>query len=241
METMQNRFFDLDTRVPLAADRTPTLDRARGYDLTARVSLRFPMERVTTLLSPLCRPDATVVEVGSATGLLSIMLAAACRGAHVIGIEENAQLLGVAEENSALATIARTPARVEFRHGRLSRIPLNDGSADVVFAFLSLYRSTEPVRMLQECARVCKPDGLIFLYEMARDADEGMISFILQYVNTGQAEFMESLKASYSTSEVADLLLEAGLTDWHITREQLNVRITNRLFPAQNGAAVKKE
>jgi len=240
MEALRNRFFDLDTRIPLTADRTPTLDRARGYDLTARVSLRFPMERVATLLSPLCRPDATVVEVGSATGLLSIMLAAACPGAHVIGIEENAQLLAVAEENSTLATIARTPARVEFRNGRLSRIPLNDGSADVVFAFLSLYRCAEPIRMLQECARVCKPGGLVFLYEMARDADEGMISFILQYVNTGQAEFMDSLKASYSTSEVAELLTDAGLTAWNIVREQLNLRITNTLFPAQNGAAAKE-
>jgi len=185
------------------------------------------MERVVSLLGPFCKDEAQVVEVGSATGLLSLMLGSAHPNIRVLGIEENANLLAVAEENATLATIARTPAKVEFKKGKFHRLPVLDQSADVVFSFLSLYRATEPVRLLQECARICKPDGVVFLYEMARDAEEGMISFILQYVNTGQEEFMTSLKASYTSYEVQQLLKEAGLEGWHIVKEQLNLRVSN--------------
>lgn len=225
---MANRFFALEERVPAAENLVPTVDRARGYDLSSRISMRFPMERVVSLLSPYCKEGSQVVEVGSATGLLSLMFGAANPDAHVLGIEENVNLLAVAEENAMLATMAHTPARVEFKKGKFHRLPVIDESADIVFCFLTLYRSSDPVRLLQECARVVKPDGLVFFYEMARDAEEGMISFILQYVNTGQEEFMTSLKASYSSEEVVGLLRESGLDGWHVVKEQLNVRISNR-------------
>jgi ubiquinone/menaquinone biosynthesis C-methylase UbiE len=225
---MHNRFFDLEQRVPVAENAVQTVDRARGYDLSARISMRFPMERVVSLLSPYYKEGSQVVEVGSSTGLLSLMFGAANPGTLVLGVEENVNMLAVAEENATLATMAHTPARVEFKRGKFHRLPVIDESADIVFSFLTLYRSSDPVRLLQECARIVKPDGLVFFYEMARDAEEGMISFILQYVNTGQEEFMTSLKASYSSDELNDLLKAAGLDGWHLVKEQLNVRISNR-------------
>jgi ubiquinone/menaquinone biosynthesis C-methylase UbiE len=225
---MSNRFFALEERVALTKPLAPTLEAARTYDLQARLSMRFPMERVVSLLSPHCAEDALAVQVGSTTGLLGLMFGAANPKIKVVGIEENPNYLSVSDENATLATMARTPSRTEFRKGSFARLPFPDNSSDLTFGMLTLHRVQDPIAVIRECARITKPEGFVFLYELARDAEEGMISFILQYVNTGQEQFMESLQASFTADEMVDLLKDAGLNEWLVTRDQLNLRISNR-------------
>ena len=74
---------------------------------------------------------------------------------------------------------------------------------------------------------MCKPDGHIYIYDIARDSDEGMISFILQYISSGQEDFLRELRASYTVTEITEILEKAGLGDWKVTADDVNFSIAN--------------
>jgi ubiquinone/menaquinone biosynthesis C-methylase UbiE len=123
---------------------------------------------------------------------------------------------------------ANSAGDVEFEMAKLNRLPFPDDSADIVFSFSSLHRWRRPVETLKECARICKPDGVVIIEDMNRHAEEGHITFILQFVKEGGDEFMRSLQAAYTRDEAAELLQEAGLTDWQVVEEDLGLVISSR-------------
>jgi ubiquinone/menaquinone biosynthesis C-methylase UbiE len=57
---------------------------------------------------------------------------------------------------------------VEFRRGDLQHLPLDDASADVVVANMALHHAPDPVAMLREMARVCKPGGRVVITDAIR-------------------------------------------------------------------------
>ena len=219
--------FDLERRVPLEADPVTSVETARGFDRTARISMYFPMDRMVSLLAERCRRATTVVNPGCQTGLLALMMGGRFPNLSIYGIDDNEFFTEVALENLVLANMAKSPARVDYQQARLDHLPIDDGFADIVTSFMPLHRTPNPEGLLGECARICKPDGLVFLYDLARDAEEGAVSFVLQYINAGQDEFMRSLQASYTSREVADLLERVGLAHWHVAKESLNIRISS--------------
>lgn len=225
---MLKSYFELEKRVPLVDKGVASLDDARGFDLSARVAMRFPMERILTLLAPFCKEKTQILNVGSQSGILAFMLGGVHPGVEIYGVEENEFLFEVSNENQTLAALAKSPAKTEFQRAPFTGLPVEDDAADVVVSYMPLHRCGDPVKFLQECARVCKKDGLVFIYDMARDVEEGIVSFILQYVNVGHEEFMASLRASYSVDEAAQILQEAGLENWQIVRESVNLRITSK-------------
>ena len=50
----------------------------------------------------------------------------------------------------------------------------------------------------------------MILYDLARDADEGMISFILQYTGANHEEFMGALRSSYAALKQARIVIRAA-------------------------------
>lgn len=222
------RMFDLEQRTPLTTKKASSLEDARGFDLSARVSMFFPMERMVKIISPFCKKGSMVVNIGSQTGLLPLMLGGHNPDTKVLGIEENELFVSVAEENMMLATMIKFPGKVDFQLGCLTDISLEDNIADIVIGYMPLYRCGNPVNLLKECSRICKQDGFVFIYALARDAEEGAISFVLQYISAGQDEFMESLKAAYTSEEIKQFLQEAGLSNWIVQKESLNVVISSK-------------
>ena len=66
-----------------------------------------------------------VVDVGLGTG--STALAAAARGARVVGVDPAARLLALAREQAAASRVD-----TEFVAGAAAQLPIEDGGADVV-------------------------------------------------------------------------------------------------------------
>lgn len=227
----ETKIFDLEQRIPCIKDEKESfgsIEKCRAYDIDIRTSMRVPLARVISLLSKFCKDGSQMLEVSCQTGLLSLMLGGEYPNVNIYGIEENNLLFQVAEENCVLAALTNSPAKVEFQQGILTELPIENDSVDVVFSYSSLHRWADPVKTLQECARVCKPDGLVLIYDLARDAEEGMISFILQYVSAGQEEFMKSLRAAYTTSEAKKLLRDAKLENWVVSSEAINLSIASK-------------
>ncbi|QCX80821.1 hypothetical protein C9F11_36190 [Streptomyces sp. YIM 121038] len=226
--TTDTRLLDLDARVPQTAPYAD-IEGVRAYDLGMRRSALMAYKRPTDRIMAHVRDGMTdLVEVGFNTGLLSLHVAGKLPHLAVSGVEENQNLVDVAEDNLTLAVWANTEGDVEFELAKLSRLPFPDDSADIVFSFSSLHRWRRPVETLKECARICKPDGLVIIEDINRHAEEGHITFILQFVKEGGDEFMRSLQSAYCREEAVDLLGQAGLADWHVVEEDLGLVISSR-------------
>ena len=224
---MKKKIFDLENRVKEDINYFNNVEVSRDYDLNIRTSMIVPMGKVTTKVSGLCKDGDMILDIGTSTGLLALRIAGQNEDAEIIGVDDNDNLLQVAEENASLAAICNAPGMVEFKYAELEELPFEDNYFDVVYSYSAFHKWDNPVAVLKEIKRVCKDDGKVYLYDIARDSDEGMISFILQYINSGQEDFLRELKASYSVNEVKEILNKAGIEDWVVTADDVNLEIHN--------------
>nr|VFJ46117.1 MAG: Methyltransferase domain-containing protein [Candidatus Kentron sp. DK] len=227
MKRQTESIFDLQERV-YAGDPFDSTEKCRVYDRDIRSSMIIPMQHMLSLVEPFCGPGAKLLDVGCGSGLLSLRLAGRFPGIEVYGIDNNEHFLTVAQENLILANLVGYPGKFSFEWGRAHRLPVEDNSVDVVFSFCALHRWNDPINILKECERVRKDSGLVILYDMARDAEDGMISFILQYTGTGHQDFMDAMRASFTMDEVAGFVRQSDLSGWQVASEAINLIVTSR-------------
>lgn len=225
--------FELKQRVPLANDPYDSLDKARSYDLVAaRDQLLYPMERIVALLCPFCKKGMKLLNIGSETGILPLLFGGRFPDLSILGIEKNPFFVQVSKENANIAYLSGSPAKVEFVQSSFTSLPIEDNSMNIVFTNNLLYRCNEPLDTLQECVRVCTREGIILFYELIRDADEDKIRFVSQWIKDGKEEFLKTIKACYTVSEIKEMLKDLGLEHWTITLEQLSIRLlSNNIMP----------
>lgn len=230
----QEKMFALDERVITRKDCFDSLDATRSYDLDIRKSMLIPMERVSMAVGNQVSEGDKVLEVGCSTGLVSLMISSAVQGCEIIGVDDNENRLQVANENAQIASVLNSGAAVEFKCvDNMAKLPFADNSMDIVFSYGKLRTLPDPevIGVLKEMKRVCKEDGLVYIYDIARDAEEGMIATILQYSGKSGDKFGEEIKAAFTTSEMQAILQKAELTDWTVAldrKNDVNMVITNK-------------
>ncbi len=228
MTTTELPLLDLAERVPLAQPFV-NIEDVRTYDLGMRRSALMAFKRPSERIVAAYREGMSdLVDVGFNTGLLSLHVGGRLPDVAISGVEEFQNLVEVAEDNLTLGIWANMAGDVEFEMSKLSRLPFPDDSADIVYSFSSFHRWRRPVDTLRECARICKPGGVVLIEDVNRLAEEGHITFILQFVKEGGEQFMRALQAAYSPDEVRGLLAEAGLDDWHVVEEDLGLVISSQ-------------
>lgn len=104
---------------------------------------RFNGPRFLELLPP---PGSLTIDVGCGEGRLTRQLAEL--GYRVTGIESSPTLAAAARESG-----------VDAREADASSLPVKDGAADLVIAFMSLLNLDDMQRALREVARVLAPGG----------------------------------------------------------------------------------
>jgi ubiquinone/menaquinone biosynthesis C-methylase UbiE len=104
-------------------------------------------------------PSDRVVDVGCGPG--RFLREAAERGAEVVGVEPSAQMRRVA----GWRTPAALRERVRVLEGTAERLPLEDGSATVVWAVASFHHWADPEAGLAETLRVLAPGGRLLIAE----------------------------------------------------------------------------
>ena len=103
----------------------------------------------------------SVIEIGAGTGSSFPLYPPAVT--HVLAVEPDDYLRGVAEENAATASVPVTVV-----DGAAEHIPAETGSADAVVASLVLCSVRNQAKALAEIRRVLKPGGTLAYYEHVR-------------------------------------------------------------------------
>jgi ubiquinone/menaquinone biosynthesis C-methylase UbiE len=219
--------FDLSERQP-GSDEFDELEQCRDFDRTMRTQLIIPMQHLMKLLEPFVSGAGSVLEVGCGPALLTLRLASRHRGVEFMAVDSNDRFLVVARENAIFANLVNAGGRFNCDYARLTRLPFDDDSFDVVFSFCSMARWRQPEKTIAECARVCRPGGTVIIYDLARDADEGMISFVLQYSAGDAKQFMSALQRGYTVDEMVALLARQELSGWAVAREGINLIVSSR-------------
>lgn len=102
-----------------------------------------------------------VLDVGCGDGAYA--LAAAERGAHVVGVDTSARMLQAARDRAASKGLP-----LDLRVGDVRQLPFADASFDVVLAVTVLCFVEDASRALSEMARVLAPGGRLVIGELGR-------------------------------------------------------------------------
>jgi SAM-dependent methyltransferase len=137
---------------PITSNLYDEADAAEVPDSALRASLGCGNP---TALAEL-RPGESVLDLGSGGGI-DVILSARRVGPHgrAYGLDMTDEMLALARENARKAGVTN----VEFLKGQIERIPLPDGSVDVVISNCVINLAADKDVVLREALRVLKPGG----------------------------------------------------------------------------------
>ena len=135
------------------------------HDSVLRTHSWRTVDNSAAYLVPHLHPGATILDVGSGPGTITIDLAGRVRPGRVIGIDASPDVVAQAAGLAASEGVAN----VEFRIGDAYALEFDDATFDVVHAHQVLQHLGRPVDALVEFRRVLKPGGVLAV----RDVDYG--------------------------------------------------------------------
>jgi ubiquinone/menaquinone biosynthesis C-methylase UbiE len=174
-------------------------------------------------LLPLCdevfqafRGPAEILDAGTGTGQLPVLLARGRTGYRVTGVDLSARCVAVAREKARQAGVAD---RVTFLQSNLENLPLPTAGMDLVISTCSLHHWRRPERVLRELARVLKPGGELWLLDDSAEASAASrAAWVAEVERRARAGWLfrsvfrfESRCLAYSQAEVEALAAAADL------------------------------
>jgi ubiquinone/menaquinone biosynthesis C-methylase UbiE len=209
----------------MSAEGLDDPDVARAFKRVATLPpmrlMRWHVVRRATAM----QRSGQVADLGCGPGHLVVELARVSRELQVVGIDLSEEMLAQAEHHARRAGLEE---RITFRTGDALQIPFSEASLDLVVSTLSLHHWSDPVRVLNEIARVLRPGGSFLVFDLRRDLAAPwylLIWFVTRCVVPGALrrarEPLGSRDAAYTPQEAADLAGVSRLTGWHVTRGPL--------------------
>lgn len=185
---------------------------ARDYDQMdhSAVNAKFAAD----FLSVWSKPAGVVLDVGTGTALIPIELCRRASGFRVRAIDAAEHMLKLARSNIARAGLMDRIA-VELVDAKKSNH--EEKSFDAVVSNSIVHHIPEPLAVLVEMVRACKPGGTIFVRDLARPLDLAILRGLVDKYAAGANEhqrqlFADSLHAALTVEEVRDLIGGLGFS-----------------------------
>lgn len=176
--------------------------KARRYGRQTRIGARIryaPFAKAVTQRLPVLEEGATVVDLGTGSGLLAIELHRLLPRARIIAVDPSGAMLRIAKETAAEAGIPDLEATL----GSAEELPFDASFADLVVSQSSFHEWVDPSRGLREIFRVLKPGGSLIV----KDFDA---SWLTSWKRKLIRPFHHLDMFRYTFQQVIHLLEEAG-------------------------------
>jgi len=133
-----------------------TYDAARGHSPDV---LGLWLDRVAAHAPP---APQIILDIGCGTGRFTHPLSERFQ-ARVIGIDPSLKMLEAARSKPS-------STRVEIRRASAEELPMQNGSADLVFMSMTLHHLADRPRAARECRRVLRGQGRLIIRNATRDS-----------------------------------------------------------------------
>ena len=192
--------FSLDGRTPpLRRGFVPETRIGRWFLDTQTWSDRVLKVALDDLRRLMAYPDSqypVVLDVGCGHGRSLPLLMDAFRPERLIGIDFERKVLANAQPRAA-----RLGQAVTLVQGDCARLPLRDGSVDLIFCHQTFHHLVDQAGALQEFHRVLRPSGVLLFAESTRAYIESWIIRLL---------FRHPMHAQRTAGEYLAMLRGAG-------------------------------
>ena len=160
----------------------------------------------TALLNQASVPNPkSVIDIGSGTGTLTLMLHKKFPDAIVAGIDGDQRIISIAnKKNTGLG-------KVYFQQGMSYNLPFDENNAHIITSSLMLHHlgDADKLKTLKECLRVLKPKGEMLI------ADWGKASNPLMRLLFYIVQFLDGFETTTSNTKgmVAEYMKQAGFAN----------------------------
>ena len=208
-----------------------TAEEARDYDAMdhSEVNGRFCENFVGFLGRERAASALEVLDVGTGTARIPILVSARLPSAEVLGIDLSQEMLGIARTNVAAAGLA---SRISLSTEDAKKLPHEDGAFDAVICNTILHHIPGPDAALREMLRVIRRGGVLFVRDLARPETHAEVRALVAKhggePRTGEpagvaaherqrALFEASLVAALTAEEVRALVAPLGVPAGAVT------------------------
>ncbi len=194
-----------------------TAEEAEEYDAMdhAEVNRRFCVELLAYAPEP-----HRVLDVGTGTARIPIVLCGLARGCSVVATDLADHMLAVARRNVIAAGLE---TRIELVRADAKASALPECHFDVVMSNSIVHHVPEPARMFEDALRRLAPGGVLFVRDLERPRDRATLErLVANYAANDTPKqrglFADSLHAALTVDEVLEIVRPLGIAASAVTR-----------------------
>jgi ubiquinone/menaquinone biosynthesis C-methylase UbiE len=166
----------------------------------------------------------TVVDLGSGAGIDALIAARAVGPqGRVIGVDMTPEMLAAARANAQKAGFDH----VEFREGRLERLPVDDATVDAVTSNCVINLVPDKRAVFAEIARILRPGGRLVVSDIVLERELPAI------VRDNVIAYVGCIAGAELRQDYFEMLAEAGLGDVEILKDVDFLAMTEKASPAE--------
>ena len=159
------------------------------------------------------------LDLGTGPGEIPILMARACPGTAIVGVDAAATMLALARTKIRRHSLG---GRIRFVRADVKALPFADGAFDGVFSNTILHHIPDPRPFLAEARRVLRPGGVLLVRDLFRPATEERVAELVRLhaadATPCQRElFRASLCAALTPAELRATADRAGLADAEVS------------------------